>query len=330
VASPALIDSFGRAATDLRLSVTDRCNFRCVYCMPAEGLQWLPREEVLTFEETLRIVNVLAACGVDTIRFTGGEPLVRGGVEELVGMVHVAHPGIDLAMTTNGHRLAEKAAALAAAGLSRVNVSLDSLQPARFHAVTRRDELPRVMDGIRAAAAAGLRPLKINAVMVRGINDDEAVDFAVLARDNDYHVRFIEYMPLDAGHEWTREQVVPSAELLERIAEVFAVTAIDAGPAPAATYGFADGAPGSIGFISSVSEPFCDSCNRIRLTADGHFRTCLFALDEVDLKGPLRAGASDQDIEELVRGAVARKWRGHHINMADFVRPEKSMSQIGG
>ncbi|MHB8507278.1 MAG: GTP 3',8-cyclase MoaA [Candidatus Dormibacteria bacterium] len=326
-----LLDSFGRAGTDLRLSVTDRCDFRCVYCMPPEGLKWLPRDEVLTFAEMLRLVGVLAGCGVDTVRFTGGEPLVRANLDELVRMIASAHPGLDLAMTTNGHNLAAQAAALAAAGLRRLNVSLDSLQPARFHAITRRDALPRVLDGIAAAAAAGLRPLKLNAVMVRGINDDEAVAFAELARANDYHVRFIEYMPLDAGHDWTREQVVPSQELLERIDARYPLARADEeGPEPAVRHLFRDGAPGSIGFISSVSEPFCGDCNRLRLTADGHFRTCLFALDEVDLRQPMRRGASDDDLEALIRDAVARKWAGHRINEADFVRPEKSMSQIGG
>jgi cyclic pyranopterin phosphate synthase len=326
-----LVDGFGRIGSDLRLSVTDRCNFRCVYCMPADGLDWLPREEVLTFEESLRLVGIFVRCGIDTVRVTGGEPLVRAGVEELVRMIATELPDVDLTMTTNGYRLAEKAGPLAAAGLRRVNVSCDSLQPARFHEMTRRDALPRVMDGLAAAAEAGLTPVKINAVMVRGVNDDEAVDFAQLARDRDFHVRFIEYMPLDAGHQWTREQVVPSADLLAAIEHRFPlVAAVEDAPDPARRYQFADGAPGSIGFISSVSEPFCDSCNRLRLTADGHFRTCLFALDEVDLKGPMRAGATDGDIEGLIRAAVARKWAGHHINAPDFVQPERSMSQIGG
>ena len=328
---PPLVDGFGRAATDLRVSVTDRCNFRCVYCMPADGLDWLPREEVLTFEETLRLAAVFVACGVDTIRVTGGEPLVRADVEQLVAMIAAAHPDVDLSMTTNGYRLAEKAPALARAGLRRVNVSCDSLRPDRFHQLTRRAGLDRVLAGLEAAAAAGLRPVKINAVMVRGINEDEAVDFARLARDRDYHVRFIEYMPLDAGHGWTRAQVVPSAELLQRIeAELPLRRADETGPEPATRYLFADGAPGSIGFIASVSEPFCGDCNRLRLTADGHLRTCLFALDEHDLKGPMRAGAPDDDLEAIIRGAVAAKWAGHHINRADFVQPERSMSQIGG
>jgi len=326
-----LVDSFGRIGSDLRVSVTDRCNFRCVYCMPADGLEWLPREEVLSFEEATRLVGILVRCGVDTVRLTGGEPLARAQLERLVAMLASAFPQVDLSMTTNGYRMAEKAEALAAAGLRRVNISMDSMQPERFHAMTRRDALPRVLEGIEAAGRAGLRPLKINAVMVRGVNDDEVVDFARLARDNDYHVRFIEYMPLDAGHQWTRDQVVPSAELRAEIERVFPLRRADEDkPEPAVRYLFADGAPGSVGFIASVTEPFCDSCNRLRLTADGHFRTCLFALDEYDLKGPMRAGTSDAELEAIIRAAVAQKWAGHRINSPDFVAPERSMSQIGG
>jgi cyclic pyranopterin phosphate synthase len=326
-----LLDSFGRIGSDLRLSVTDRCNFRCVYCMPADGLDWLPREEVLSFEEATRLVGILVGCGIDTVRLTGGEPLARSQLERLVAMIAGEFPAVDLSMTTNGYRLADKASALVAAGLRRVNVSMDSMRPERFHAMTRRDALPRVLEGIEAAARAGLRPLKINAVMVRGVNDDEVVDFAQLARENDYHVRFIEYMPLDAGHEWTREQVVPSAELKARIDRVYTLRRADEdGPEPAVRYVFADGATGSVGFIASVTEPFCGSCNRLRLTADGHFRTCLFALDEYDLKGPMRSGASDAELESIIRSAVAKKWAGHRINSPDFVAPERSMSQIGG
>ena len=326
-----LQDSFGRVARDLRVSVTDRCNFRCVYCMPEEGLRWLPRDEVLTFEESLRVVRILVGCGVDTVRITGGEPLVRAGVEELVGMIAREFPSVDLSMTTNGYRLAEQADALAAAGLRRVNVSLDSLRPERFHQITRRDGIDRVLDGLAAAAGADLRPVKINAVMVRGINDDEVVDFARLAREHDYHVRFIEFMPLDAGHGWSREQVAPAGELRAAIDRVFPLLRADErGPEPAERYLFADGAPGSVGFIASVTEPFCGSCDRLRLTADGHFRTCLFALDEYDVKAPMRAGASDTHLEAIIRDAVARKWAGHRINEADFVAPGRSMSQIGG
>ncbi|MDQ6746965.1 MAG: GTP 3',8-cyclase MoaA [Candidatus Dormibacteraeota bacterium] len=328
---PPLTDSFGRVARDLRVSVTDRCNFRCVYCMPADGLDWMPKDEVLSFEEISRLVTIFVDLGIDTVRITGGEPLVRTGVEHLVGLLAAAHPTLDMSMTTNGFRLAELAPGLAAAGLDRVNVSLDSLQPGRFHEITRRDALDRVVEGLAAAAAAGLQPVKVNAVMVRGVNDDEAVDFATLARTHDYHVRFIEYMPLDAGHQWTQEHVVPSAELLAQIeARYPLVRADEDGPEPAVRHLFADGAPGSVGFISSVSEPFCGSCDRLRLTADGHLRTCLFALDEHDLKGPLRAGAADEELAAIIRSAVAGKWAGHRIGAADFVAPARSMSQIGG
>jgi cyclic pyranopterin phosphate synthase len=330
ITSP-LVDGFGRVAKDLRVSVTDRCNFRCVYCMPPEGLDWLPREEVLSFEEIARLVNVFVGLGVDTLRITGGEPLVRADLEKLVGKLASAHPDLVMSMTTNGFRLAEKAQALADAGLDRVNVSMDSLQPARFHEMTRRDALDRVVEGLHAAAEAGLRPVKINAVVVRGVNDDEAVDFATLARSHDYHVRFIEYMPLDAGHQWTQDHVVPSAELLAQIEARYPLRRADElGPEPAVRHMFADGAPGSVGFISSVSEPFCGSCDRLRLTADGHLRTCLFALDEHDLKGPVRAGATDEDLAGIIRAAVAGKWAGHRIGAADFVAPARSMSQIGG
>jgi cyclic pyranopterin phosphate synthase len=329
--SNPLVDGFGRAGTDLRVSVTDRCNFRCVYCMPPEGLDWLPREEILSFEEIVRVVGILVGCGIDTVRLTGGEPLVRADLEALVAMIASSFPSVDLSMTTNGFRLAEKAEPLARAGLRRVNVSMDSMRPERFHEITRRDELPEVMRGLEAAAAAGLRPIKINAVVVRGVNEDEVVDFAVLARERDFHVRFIEYMPLDAGHQWTQEQVVPSAELKARIEQSFELRpAPTSEPEPAVSYEFADGAPGSVGFIASVSEPFCGSCNRLRLTADGHFRTCLFALDELDLREPMRRGASDLELEEAVRSAVGQKWAGHRINQPDFVAPARSMSQIGG
>jgi cyclic pyranopterin phosphate synthase len=216
-----LLDSFGRASTDLRLSVSDRCNFRCLYCMPPEGLEWLPRDKILSFAEMVRLVGILVGCGVDTVRFTGGEPLVRANVEELVAMIASSFPGVDLSMTTNGFRLAEKAAPLAKAGLRRVNVSMDSMRPERFHEITRRDGLPEVLRGLEAVATAGLSPIKINAVVVRGVNEDEVVDFAALARERDFHVRFIEYMPLDAGHRWTQAQVVPSAELKARIEERF-------------------------------------------------------------------------------------------------------------
>jgi cyclic pyranopterin phosphate synthase len=276
-------------------------------------------------------VGILVGCGVDTVRLTGGEPLLRADLENLVAMIAGSFPSVDLSMTTNGFRLAEKAEPLARAGLRRVNVSMDSMRPERFHEITRRDGFAEVVKGLAAAADAGLRPIKVNAVVVRGVNEDEVVDFAVLARERDFHVRFIEYMPLDAGHQWTQDQVVPSAELRARIEERFELrVAAATEPEPAVSYEFADGAPGSVGFIASVSEPFCGSCNRLRITADGHFRTCLFALDELDLRGPMREGASDLELEDAIRGAVSRKWAGHRINQPDFVAPARSMSQIGG
>ncbi len=324
-----LRDGFGRIADDLRVSVTDRCAFRCVYCMPAEGVRWLPRSEVLTYEEITRLVGIFVELGVRTVRLTGGEPLARRGLSLLVRML--ADLGIeDLSMTTNGAALVEHADALASAGLKRVNVSVDSLLRHRFAEMTRRDALERVMDGLRSAEKAGLHPIKLNCVVVRGTNDDEVVDFARFARATGYGVRFIEYMPLDAGDEWKQDRVVPSAEILAAIGSVFALEPLDHGPEPATVYRFSDGGPGSVGVISSVTAPFCDTCNRIRITADGQFRTCLFALEETDLRELLRAGAANDDIAVAIRTAVAGKWAGHKIGRDDFVRPARSMSMIGG
>jgi len=324
-----LVDRFGRVADDLRISVTDRCNFRCTYCMPAEGLAWVPWSQILTYEEIARLVRVFLGLGVRTVRLTGGEPLVRREVETLVSLL--AAQGVpDLSMTTNGFFLAEKAAALAAAGLRRINVSVDSLLRHRFAEMTRRDALDRVLDGLRAAARAGLAPIKLNCVVVRGTNDDEIVDFARFARATGYEVRFIEFMPLDAEEGWSPERVVPSREVLAAIDRVHRLVPVDHGPEPARVFRFADGAPGGVGVIASVSDPFCGNCNRIRLTADGQFRTCLFAMEETDLRALLRAGATDDDLARAVRGAVTRKWAGHRINEADFVRPARSMSMIGG
>jgi cyclic pyranopterin phosphate synthase len=325
----SLIDGFGRVADDLRISVTDRCDFRCTYCMPAEGLKWLPRAEVLTFEEIARIASVFVSLGVRTIRLTGGEPLARRDLPALVAMLNEL--GVpDLSMTTNGSTLAAHADALARAGLRRINVSVDSLLRHRFAEMTRRDALDRVLEGLRAAEAAGLSPIKLNCVVIRGTNDDEVVDFARFARATGYDVRFIEFMPLDADGTWTRTSVVPSAEVLARIGEAFPLEAVDHGPEPAREFRFADGARGSVGVIASVTEPFCSSCDRIRVTADGQFRTCLFALDETDLRALVRGGASDDDIAAAIGDAVARKWAGHHIGARDFVRPARSMSMIGG
>jgi cyclic pyranopterin phosphate synthase len=324
-----LIDSFGRAATDLRISVTDRCDLRCTYCMPAEGMTWLPRAEILSFEEIDRLVGIFVSLGVRTIRLTGGEPLARRGLDRLVRMI-AAHDIDDLSMTTNGTTLVEHARTLRTAGLRRINVSVDSLLRHRFAAMTRRDALDRVLAGLETADEAGFAPIKLNCVVIRGTNDDEILDFARLARDTGYEVRFIEFMPLDADEAWTNASVVPSKEIIGRIGETFALERMVRGTEPADVYRFADGAPGSIGVISSVTEPFCASCDRIRITADGQFRTCLFALDELDLRTMLRRGASDDEIGHAIAGAVERKWAGHSIGSRSFVRPQRTMSSIGG
>jgi cyclic pyranopterin phosphate synthase len=325
-----LVDTFGRVADDLRISVTDRCNFRCTYCMPAEGLAWLPKTEILTFEELTRLLAIFVGLGVRSLKVTGGEPTVRADLPTLVRMFREAGPELDISMTTNGVLLDRLAGPLAEAGMDRVTVSCDSLMRHRFEEMTRRDALDRVLAGIVAAKKAGLVPIKINCVVIGGQNEGEVVEFARWSRETGYAVRFIEYMPLDAQHEWERAKVVPSASVLEAIDAVFPL--IQEGPdhEPATSFRFADGAPGGIGVIASVTEPFCDSCNRLRVTAEGQVRACLFALDETDLRGPMRAGASDDDLVDLIRGNVWRKWSGHRINHPDFVQPERSMSSIGG
>jgi GTP 3',8-cyclase len=328
--SGPLLDTFGRVADDLRISVTDRCNFRCTYCMPAEGLPWLPREEVLTFEEITRLVGIFARLGVKEVKLTGGEPTVRREVEKLVAVIRAAQPDLSISMTTNGLLLDRLAGPLAAAGLDRVTVSCDSLMQHRFAEMTRRDALDKVLAGMRAAEEAGLVPIKLNCVVIAGTNEDEVVDFARFARDTGYEVRFIEYMPLDAEQRWERDKVVPGAQVLEAIDRVFPLIAETEGHDPATTYRFADGAPGGVGVIASVTEPFCDTCNRLRLTADGQLRACLFAMYETDLRGPLRAGASEEELESLIRRNVWAKWEGHKINHPDFERPARSMSMIGG
>jgi cyclic pyranopterin phosphate synthase len=325
-----LVDAFGRVADDLRVSVTDRCNFRCTYCMPAEGLAWLPKTELLTFEELARVVGLFVRLGVRSLKITGGEPTVRADLPLLVRMLRDSALDADVSMTTNGVLLDRLAEPLAAAGLDRVTVSLDSLLRHRFEEMTRRDALERVFRGIRAAQDAGLTPVKINCVVIGGTNEGEVVDFARWSRETGHVVRFIEYMPLDAQHAWERAKVVPSAHLLEAVHEVFPLEPVGPDNEPSTSYRFADGAPGGIGVISSVTEPFCDTCNRLRLTAEGELRACLFALEETDLRGPLRAGASDEELEALIRENVRRKWSGHRINHPDFVQPERSMSAIGG
>jgi len=323
-----LVDTFGRVHRDLRISVTDRCNFRCTYCMPEEGLDWLAREDLLSFEEIERIARVLVNhFGVDSIRLTGGEPLVRAHLSVLVEKLSAL--GTDLALTTNGATLRAHAEKLAAAGLRRINISLDSLHRDRFEELTRRDELDRVLDGIDAAIEAGLDPVKINAVVMRGINDDEVVDFATFGRERGVSVRFIEWMPLDADEGWTNDRVVTQAEIVERISAVYPLEPVQRGSEPAQTFRYLDGG-GSIGVIASVTQAFCGNCDRIRLTAEGQFRNCLFAVDEFDLRALLRSGASDDDIAATMQEAVTAKWAGHQIGQELFIRPKRSMSQIGG
>jgi cyclic pyranopterin phosphate synthase len=327
-----LKDSYGRVIDDLRISLTDRCNFRCVYCMPAEGLPWLPKREILTYEEILRLTRVFVHLGVRTIRLTGGEPLMRQDIDVLIGGLARLDPGLDLSMTTNGFFLAEKAERLARAGLKRINVSLDSLQPERFEKMVRRDGqlVFKILEGMRVARSAGLAPIKVNCVVVRGYNEDELGDFVALGRAQDYQVRFIEFMPLDAQGEWSMKAVVPGAEILARIHAIHPLTPADGnGGEPATVYRFLDG-QGSIGVIASVTEPFCESCNRIRITADGQLRTCLFAVREHDLKGLLRSGATDEELADFIIAAVWKKEAGHKINQPDFVKPARSMSSIGG
>ena len=324
-----LVDGHGRAIRDLRVSVTDRCNFRCQYCMPAEGLPWLDRAEVLTYEEITRIVGLLAPMGVTDVRLTGGEPLARRDLHRLVALLS---PLVDdLSLTTNGYLLRRHLPDLVAAGLRRLNVSLDSLAPDRFFAMTRRDALAEVLDGLEAAEAyPELRPIKVNAVAMRGFTEDEVLRFAELARRKPYEVRFIEFMPLDADGAWEPERVLTSREIVDIVSAAHEIEPVGRERGGTSRrYRFADGS-GSLGFISPVSEPFCGDCNRIRLTADGRLRTCLFSVEETDLRGPLRAGASDAELEAIVRDAVWRKELKHRVNEPGFVPPQRSMSQIGG
>ena len=323
-----LIDSFGRVHRDLRISVTDRCNFRCRYCMPADGLEWLPREELLSFEEIERVARLMVErYGISSIRLTGGEPTVRARLTTLVRMLAVLP--VDLSMTTNGATLKMVADDLAAAGLRRINVSLDSLRRDRFLELTLRDELTAVLDGIDAAIGAGFDPVKVNVVVMRGVNDDELVEFAEFGRERGVIVRFIEFMPLDADEAWSNNAVVTQSEIVSTIGEVFPLVPVARTSAPATRFRYADGG-GEFGVVASVTRKFCDSCDRVRLTADGQFRNCLFAVDEFDLRGLLRAGATDDEICDLLERAVGAKWAGHGIGTVDFIRPARSMSQIGG
>jgi GTP 3',8-cyclase len=326
-----LRDGHGRQIGDVRVSVTDRCNFRCQYCMPAEGLPWLERADVLSFEEIERLVALFASMGVADVRLTGGEPLVRREFPRLAAMLKAVEGVAELAVTTNGYLLERDAAALVAAGIDRFNVSIDSLQRDRFFELTRRDALPQVLRGLETLAAQPGPPrIKVNAVAIRGFTEQELLPFAEWARTHPYEVRFIEWMPLDADRTWSPEQVLTGAEIR---AAIHAIHPLVAEPrersATARTWAFADGR-GRLGFIDPVSEPFCGDCNRIRLTADGRLRTCLFSLHETDLRAPLRSGATDAELEEIIRAAVWRKELKHHVGDPGFVQPARSMSAIGG
>jgi len=327
-----LLDTFGRQHTNLRISVTDRCNIRCFYCMPAENVPFMERKELLTYEEIERFVRIMIPLGVEKIRLTGGEPLVRRDLDRLVARI-VALPGIrDVGLTTNGLLLGEQAEGLYRAGLRRLNVSLDALDPVKFREVTRRDGYEQVLAGLEAAERAGFREIKINAVSIRGMTEDEIVPFGHFARRTGHEVRFIEYMPLDAESAWERAKVLFASEIVERLSrELMPLVPLrGADPhAPATEYVFEDGV-GRIGFIPSVSQPFCGSCNRFRITADGKVRNCLFSLEETDIRGMLRGTAADAEIVEAVRGSIERKWAGHHINAADFIQPKRPMYSIGG
>jgi cyclic pyranopterin phosphate synthase len=326
-----LTDGHGRRISDLRVSVTDRCNFRCQYCMPADGLPWLEREEILRFEEIERLVRVFAGLGVDEVRLTGGEPLVRREFPRLASMLAAVDGIRDLSVTTNGYLLERDAAALVDAGIQRINVSIDSLERDRFFQITRRDALAQVLRGLEAIAAfPQVHPIKVNAIAMRGFSEDEALRFAEFARTTAFQVRFIEFMPLDADRAWTPESVLTGEELRTLIHATHPLEEVPREPsATARVFRFADGR-GEIGFISPVSEPFCADCNRVRLTADGKLRTCLFSLHETDLREPLRDGATDAELATVIREAVWRKELKHHVGDPGFRQPHRTMSAIGG
>ncbi|MFF8563417.1 GTP 3',8-cyclase MoaA [Streptomyces albidoflavus] len=330
VPSP-LVDRFGRVHTDLRVSLTDRCNLRCTYCMPAEGLDWLPKAGLLTDDEVVRLVSTATRrLGITEVRLTGGEPLLRRGLPALVARLTALDPAPELSLTTNGIGLARCAGALREAGLSRVNVSLDTLRPERFAALTRRDRLSDVLDGLAAAHAAGLAPVKVNAVPVRGVNDDEIAGLAAFAVQRGYRMRFIESMPLDAQGAWERDRMVTAEEILDRLGERFELVPVERQDhAPAEEWRIA-GTDARVGVIASVTRPFCGGCDRVRLTADGQLRTCLFATEESDLRALLRGGADDDALEAAWRTALAGKGPGHAIGSPEFRRPDRPMSAIGG
>jgi cyclic pyranopterin phosphate synthase len=328
-----LADSFGRVATDLRVSLTDRCNLRCAYCMPPEGLDWLPKPEILTDDEIVRLVRIGAELlGIREVRFTGGEPLLRRGLADIIARTAALRPRPEISLTTNGIGLDRVAPALAAAGLDRINVSLDTLRPEVFRKLALRDRLPDVLEGMRAAAAAGLTPVKVNTVLMRGLNSEEAPALLRYCLEHGYEPRFIEQMPLDAQHGWRRGEMVTADEILTALAAEFTLTADlerERGSAPAQTF-LVDGGPARVGVIASVTRPFCGACDRVRLTADGQVRNCLFARTESDLRGPLRAGASDAELAGRWRQAMAAKLPGHGINDPSFLQPDRPMSAIGG
>ncbi len=328
-----LSDSYGRIATDLRVSLTDRCNLRCTYCMPAEGLDWLPKPELLTDDEVVRLVGIgVERLGIREVRFTGGEPLLRRGLVGIVERTAGLAPRPEISLTTNGIGLARLAGPLRQAGLDRVNVSLDTLRPETFRELSHRERLPDVLAGLAAAAAAGLSPVKVNAVLMRGLNSGEAPELLRFCLDRDYELRFIEQMPLDAQHGWQRDNMVTAEEILAELSADFVLKPDDAdlrGSAPAESF-LVDGGPARVGIIGSVTRPFCGSCDRVRLTADGQVRNCLFARAESDLRDAMRAGADDAELAERWRRAVASKLPGHGIDDPSFLQPDRPMSAIGG
>jgi GTP 3',8-cyclase len=331
-AEPRLLDTFGRVATDLRISLTDRCNLRCSYCMPAEGLDWMPREEQLTDDELVRLIGIAVHdLGIEELRFTGGEPMLRKGLEGIIAASAALEPRPDISLTTNGIGLARRAESLAAAGVNRLNVSMDTLQQERFATITRRDRLSDVLEGLAAARAAGLGPVKINTVLLRGLNDDEAVPLLRFAVDNGYELRFIEQMPLDAQHGWERTEMVTAGEILQSLRTGFDLTpdTEERGGAPAERW-LVDGGPAVVGVIASVTRPFCGACDRTRLTADGQVRSCLFARTETDLRAMLRGGCTDDEIADTWRDAMWGKLAGHGIDDPGFLQPDRPMSAIGG
>jgi cyclic pyranopterin phosphate synthase len=331
-ASPLLVDRFGRVARDLRVSLTDRCNLRCTYCMPADGLDWLPGPDLLSDTELIRLLRIaVTELGVTNVRFTGGEPLLRRGIADIVAATAELDPRPRISMTTNGIGLARKAVELAAAGLDRVNVSLDTLRADRFHEITRRDRLPDVLAGLAAARDTDLHPVKVNAVLLRGVNDDEAADLLRYCVEQGYHLRFIEQMPLDPQHGWSRGTLITADEILDLLRGEFDLTPSRAarGSAPAERW-LVNGGPADVGVIGSVTRPFCADCDRTRLTADGQLRNCLFSQTETDLRGALRSGAADDELADVWRAGMWTKLAGHRINDAGFAQPIRPMSAIGG